>query len=121
VLFDAWQQNTASATIPSLHRIQEPATPERFVKLSQLLRELHWEQTNNGAERTGRQFRRRQEPHFNMRLEATIVILINVAAVLHKEASETSCPPRLHTCQRGRRAKPSALTALQPNTQVVQG
>lgn len=119
-LFEAWQQNIASAAIPSLHRIQEQATPESFVKLSQFLRDPHWEQTNNGAERTGRQFRHRQGPHFNMRSEATIAMSINVAAVLHKEASVAPCLPRLHTCQRGRRAKQSAPTALQPNTQAGQ-
>lgn len=114
VLFEAWQRNIASAAIPSLHRIQELATPERFVKLSQFLRDPHWEPTNNGAERTGRQFRHRQGPHFNLRSEATISTSINVAAVLHKKTSEAPCPSRLHTCQRGRRAEQPAIPALQP-------
>ena len=115
-LFEAWQQNTASAALPSLGRIQEQATTERFVKLSQFLRDPNWEPTNNGAERTGRQFRHRQAPHFNLRSEAAIAMSINVAAVLRKKATEAPCPLRLHTCQRGRRAKQPRVPAVYPST-----
>jgi transposase len=51
--FAAWSSDGAYATVAPLRRVQERMTME-FERLSQFLRNPHWEATNNGAERAGR-------------------------------------------------------------------
>ena len=102
-LYDAWRTNETYRTVPQLRYAQTQMTASKFERLGQFLHHPHWEATNNGAERTGRAFRHRQAPHFNLRKKETIETAINVTACLAKE--ETLRPPAqpFHTCQRGRR------------------
>jgi len=87
-------------------------TATRFEQLSQFLRHPQWEATNNGAERTGRAFRHRQTPHFNLRKEASIELSIVVSACLRKELALRPSVEPFHTCQRGRKRRaPSCQSA----------
>ena len=84
--FERWQSKQAYAEVAALRRVQVRMTPGRFEKMSQFLRDPRWEATNNGAERTGRAFRHRQGPHFNLRTTETIEEALVVAAFQRKEA-----------------------------------
>jgi hypothetical protein len=84
--YKRWSANTAYARLAALHRIQQSIDGPRFRQLSHFLREPRWEATNNGAERTGRTFRHRQQPHFNLRTTTAIDSALRVRACLRKEA-----------------------------------
>jgi DNA invertase Pin-like site-specific DNA recombinase len=99
----AWRTNPTYRSVPKLRRVQDRITVSRFEQVSQFLRNPEWRSTNNGAERTGRAFRHRQAPHFNLRKEESIEHAIVVNACLHKEAAARPPPQPFHTCQRGRR------------------
>jgi transposase len=70
--YQLWQTDPAFAAVPALARVQSQVTQTQFTRLSQFLRHPQWEATNNGAERAGRAFRHRQQPHFNLRGVASI-------------------------------------------------
>jgi hypothetical protein len=99
----AWRSNPAYRSVPKLRRVQDRITMSRFERVSQFLRNPEWRSTNNGAERTGRAFRHRQAPHFNLRKQGSIEDAIIVNACLQKEAAARPPPQPFHTCQRGRR------------------
>ena len=99
----AWRANPVYRSVPRLRRVQDRITPSRFERVSQFLRNPEWKSTNNGAERTGRAFRHRQAPHFNLRRQESIENAIIVSACLQKEAAARPPPQPFHTCQRGRR------------------
>lgn len=70
--YEAWRADARYGAVAPLRRVQTQATDERFGRLSPFLRNPRWEATNNGAERAGRAFRHRQDPHFNLRSRASI-------------------------------------------------
>jgi hypothetical protein len=70
--YETWRTNPAYRPVSKLKRVQERMTASKFERLSQFLRHPEWEATNNGAERTGRTFRHRQAPHFNLRTKEAI-------------------------------------------------
>jgi transposase len=104
-LYDTWRANTTYQAVPQLQRVQERVTTAKFDSLSQFLRHPEWEATNNGAERTGRAFRHRQAPHFNLRKKESIENSINVTACFRKAAAVQPQPGPYHTCQRGRKRR----------------
>ena len=79
--YQAWRACAIYQQIKPLQRVLDRITPNRFEHLSNFLTNERWEATNNGAERTGRNFRHQQAPHFNLRSEAGIEGLITVHAV----------------------------------------
>jgi transposase len=103
--YQAWQSNPAYRAVPQLRRLLDRMTDAKFDHLSQFLRHPGWETTNNGAERTGRAFRHRQAPHYNLRTKEHIENAINVVACLRKEAALGAPSQPFHTCQRGRRRR----------------
>jgi len=86
-LYAIWRNNPAYRNVPKLRKAQDRIPPERFTKLTQFLNHPEWEATNNGAERSGRAFRHRQAPHFNLRSKEAIDGAITVAACQQKEAT----------------------------------
>jgi transposase len=101
--YEAWQTNPAYREVPVLHKIQQQVPTAKFEQISHFLRQPEWEATNNGAERTGRAFRHRQAPHFNLRSQTAIDQALKVSACLHKEVVTASAGERWHYCQRGRK------------------
>jgi hypothetical protein len=100
--YATWHANAAYARLAPLRRVQQSVDPARFGRLSQFLRDPFGVATNNGAERTGRTFRHRQRPHFNLRTKTSIEEALKVRAGQRKEAI-TSPPPALgNRCPRGR-------------------
>ena len=97
-----WSANTAYVRLAPLHRIQQSVDGPRFRQLGHFLREPRWEATNNGAERTGRTFRHRQQPHFNLRTTTAIESALTVRACLHKEAILNPTATLANRCPRGR-------------------
>ncbi len=83
--YDLWQQGERYQELTPLRRVRAQITPDRFVHLSQFLRDPAWEATNNGAERDGRGFRHRQGPHFNLH---------NVASIERRAESTRVSPER---------------------------
>jgi len=104
--FAAWSSDAAYAAVAPLRRVQERMTAQ-FERLSPFLRHPHWEATNNGAERTGRAFRHRQAPHFNLRTESAMEGAIVVMACQRKAAATGGAHPDVARSRRGRK----------PNTQ----
>jgi hypothetical protein len=110
--YEVWRTNTTYHAVSQLRHAQEQINAAKFGHLSQFLHHTEWEATNNGAERTGRAFRHRQAPHFNLRTEESIDRALKVASALRKEHATTTLSTPLHTCQRGRkREHPSGLGA----------
>jgi transposase len=103
--YESWHTNESYAAVSFLHKVQRQVPLAKFEQLSQFLQQPEWEATNNGAERTGRAFRQRQAPHFNLRRKETISGSIKVDACLRKEAATTPPLQRLHSCQRGRKKR----------------
>lgn len=110
--YEAWQANATYGKVPVLHKLQLQITPAKFEQLSHFLRQPEWEATNNGAERTGRAFRHRQAPHFNLRSQNAIEQALVITACLHKEAVVAPPAQRLHYCQRGRKNSDPATVCL---------
>lgn len=106
--FEAWRTNPTYQTVPHLRRLQEQMTPIKFQRLSQFLRHAEWEATNNGVERTGRAFRHRQAPHFNLRSATAIENAITVAACQHQAAVLAPTPSRANRSMRGRKPRDEA-------------
>jgi hypothetical protein len=104
--YDSWHANPEYQALAPLRRVQDLLTPARFTRLSQFLRQPHWEATNNGAERTGRAFRHGQAPHFRLRTEAAIDGALRVVAFQAKERAAVPPLPFLRLCPRGRHAPP---------------
>ena len=104
--YDSWHANPEYQALAPLRRVQDLLTPARFTRLSQFLRQPHWEATNNGAERTGRAFRPGQAPHFRLRTEAAIDGALRVVAFQAKERAAVPPLPFLRLCPRGRHAPP---------------
>ncbi len=110
--YEAWQTHPTYGAVPVLHKIQQQVTPAKFEQVSHFLRHPEWEATNNGAERTGRAFRHRQAPHFNLRSKTAIDQSLTVTACLHKETVTAPAAQGLHHCQRGRKKRNSAAVSL---------
>jgi hypothetical protein len=106
--FAAWRTDATYAAVPPLRRIQAQMTPSKFEHLSHFLRHPAWEATNNGVERTGRAFRHRQAPHFNLRSATAIENAITVAACQHKAAVLNPTPSRANRSMRGRKPRDEA-------------
>jgi len=104
----AWKTNPAYTAIPALRRVQDRISTAQFEKLSQFLRQAHWEATNNGAERAGRAFRQLQAPHFNLRAEATITGALLVTACQRKVAATAGAEPHVNRSTRGRKPQTPA-------------
>jgi hypothetical protein len=85
--YQTWRVCEAYNQVKPLQRVIERFTPERFDQVSFFLRNDKWEATNNGAERTGRDFRHHQAPHFNLRSEASIQGSLTINAVLRMNKS----------------------------------
>jgi transposase-like protein len=102
--FAAWSSDGAYATVAPLRRVQERVTKE-FERLSQFLRNPHWEATNNGAERAGRAFRHRQAAHFNLRSKPALEGAIVVAACHRKAAATRGRHQEVARSGRGRTSK----------------
>jgi len=101
--YDAWRANPDYQALAPLRKVQDLMTPARFTRLSQFLRQPHWEATNNGAERTGRAFRHGQAPHFRLRTEVAIDGALRVVAFQTKERAQIPLVPSPRLCPRGRR------------------
>lgn len=112
--YEAWRSDPAYREIPVLKQVLDRMTETKFEQMSQFLRNPKWEATNNGAERAGRAFRHRQAPHFNLRQTPSVENALVVNACLHKEASLAPDPEPVHTCQRGRRRRKTAVELEQP-------
>lgn len=97
-----WHDTAEYGRLTPLRRVMQSVDPPRFERLSQFLRHPTWEATNNGAERTGRTFRHRQAPHFNLRTTTSIDAALTVRACLHQEAVLTPAPTFENRCPRGR-------------------
>jgi transposase len=102
--FAAWSGDREYAAVAPLRRVQERMTAQ-FEHLSQFLRYPHWEATNNGAERTGRAFRHRQAPHFNLRTESAMEGAIVVMACQREAAATTERHREIARCRRGRKPR----------------
>jgi transposase-like protein len=103
-----WHEDARYREVLPLARVQRQLDPTHFDRLSPFLREPTWEATNNGAERTARQFRHRQAPHFTLRTEAAIDGALKMGACLHREEVIDQVRPAASRCQRGRRSRPQA-------------
>jgi transposase len=103
--FAVWSSDAAYAAVAPLRRVQERMMAQ-FERLSQFLREPHWEATNNGAERVGRAFRHRQAPHFNLRKKTSMEGAIVVMACHRKAAATGDAYSEVARSRRGR--KPGA-------------
>jgi transposase len=103
--YDRWRTNPTYAALPPLRKVQDVMSPARFTRLSQFLRQPHWEATNNGAERVGRAFRHRQAPHFRLRSIGAIDGTLRVVMQQTKEKTMTPATPILRLCPRGRRPR----------------
>ena len=100
--YERWRTDPAYQALPALQKVQDVMTPTRFARLSQFLRQAHWEATNNGAERAGRAFRHRQAPHFRLRTERAIADPLRVITCHAKERATSPPVPLLKLCPRGR-------------------
>lgn len=103
--YETWRSQADYLAVPELRRVIMRVTVDKFKQMSHFLKHEHWKATNNGAERTGRRFRQRQAPHYNLRQADTIETSIIIDACLRRQLAE-SPPYRFHHCQRGRRARP---------------
>lgn len=104
-----WREHPAYQAVAPLRRVQQKVDAARFTKLSQFLREPHWEATNNGAERMGRAFRHRQAPHFTLRTVTTLADDMKAEAFRRKEADGASTSSAARRCTRGRKSRPAAV------------
>ena len=103
--YEKWRAQADYLAVPELRRVIMRVTVAKFEQMSHFLKHEHWEATNNGVERTGRRFRQKQAPHYNLRQVATIETSIIVDACLYRQLAESPTPYRFHHCQRGRRAQ----------------
>jgi DNA-binding CsgD family transcriptional regulator len=117
--YETWQTSETYRAIPALRQVQQRITPGKFDQLSQFLQQPEWEATNNGAERTGRAFRHRQAPHFNLRSHEAIGNTLKVMACLRKEAATTPPASQLHTCQRGRTPTMLSIPVTMENAEGI--
>lgn len=102
--YRAWQDCKTYQQFKSLHHVLERITPERFEQISHFLSNERWEATNNGAERTGRDFRHHQAPHFNLRTKESIAGQITMSAMRQMERVQTKPMETLALPTRGRRS-----------------
>ena len=102
--YEKWRSQADYLAVPELRRVIMRVTVAKFEHLSHFLKHKHWEATNNGAERTGRRFRQKQAPHYNLRQADSVEKSIIVDACLQQLSAE-SPTYRFHHCQRGRRAQ----------------
>ncbi len=104
--YEAWRTRPEYHAIAALRQVLARMTAERFAQLGAFLHHPAWEATNNGAERSGRAFRHRQAPHFNLRDPAAIEGTIVVAACQRKAAATNPTPPAGARSRRGRQPRP---------------
>jgi hypothetical protein len=108
--YERWQAHTEYGRLAALRRVQESVDRTRFERLSCFLQQPLWEATNNGAERMGRTFRHRQNPHFNLRTAVSIAADLTVRACLQKQAATSPVALFDNRCRRG--DKPSMRRTL---------
>ena len=70
--YERLRTNSDYRLVKHLARLQSRFCEEHFLKVSRFLEQDGWEETNNGAERTGHAFRHLQRPHYNFRKPASI-------------------------------------------------
>lgn len=109
--YERWRADPDYHALAPLRKVQDLMTSVRFTRLSQFLRQPHWEATNNGAERTGRAFRHGQAPHFRLRTETAINGALRVVALQAKEQAVAPPAPLPRLCPRGRRPRAVASDA----------
>lgn len=98
--FVALRTDRGAAELPALKRHQSRLSDGRFAMLSHFLRNPSWESTNNGAERTGRQFRHLQASRFRLRTRCSLEDVLN----LYSASQRVPQPARVaRQCTRGRR------------------
>ncbi len=90
--YQQWHKRQDYQSYRWLRRQVRLISPERFLKLTQFLKQPNWEATNNGAERMGRAFRHRQAPHFNLRQPENLAGSLIVMALQKKRESENQRP-----------------------------
>jgi hypothetical protein len=105
VRYQRWHEDARYRAVLPLARVQRQLGPTHFDRLSPFLREPTWEATNNGAERTARQFRHQQAPHFTLRTEAAIAGALKAGACLRREEVISPGHPAASRCQRGRKSQ----------------
>jgi len=108
--YEAWRGNADYRAVPALRRVLDRMTADKFGSLSQFLRHAEWEATNNGAERTGRAFRHRQAPLFNLRSTEAIEGALIVAACRQQKVAERTPTGEAARCSRGRKRRMTTLT-----------
>ena len=108
--YECWQANTEYRQLAPLRRVQESVDRARFERLSCFLQQPLWEATNDGAERMGRTFRHRQNPHFNLRTAVSIAADLTVRACLQKQVATSPVVLFDNRCRRG--DKPSTQPTL---------
>jgi len=84
-----WRDDTAYRQIAPLRRVLDRMHDERAAHVLAFLQQPEREATNNGAERSGRQFRHLQESCFKLQTDTTIDGAIKAWATSTKEARTT--------------------------------
>jgi transposase len=119
--YECWRTSAEYQALAPLRKVQDLMTAARFTRLSQFLRQPHWEATNNGAERMGRAFRHGQAPHFRLRTTEAIDGALRVVSLQTKERAITPptgrcasspCRPRSARLRRPRRSPACARVGV---------
>jgi lambda repressor-like predicted transcriptional regulator/transposase-like protein len=95
-------------TLKPLARLQARLGEQHFRKVSCFLRSPQWEATNNGAERSARDFRHLQAPHYDFRRTQSIEDAIKARAQLVRQPSTVAQSPPPGRCARGRKVRRAA-------------
>jgi hypothetical protein len=115
-----WRENPDDQAVAPLRQVQQQVDEQRFGRgtrhgSSQFVRQPSWEATNNGAERTARQFRHHQAPHYTLRTAAAIEGALTAGACLHREEVIGAVRPEVSRCHRGRKPRRQAgLRQVEP-------
>jgi len=109
-----WREDTAYRQLASLRRVLDRMDDERAAHVLAFLQQPEWEATNNGAERSGRQFRHLQASCFKLRTDAAVDGALKAWAVQTKEV-RTTRPLDVGRSPRGRHSahshRPEVVTA----------
>lgn len=98
-----WRQNAAYRDVTSLRRVLERMDEDRAAQALAFLQRPEWEATNNGAERSGRQFRHLQAACYKLRTDTAIEGALKAWAS-HRREDRTAPPPTVGRSPRGRHA-----------------
>jgi hypothetical protein len=96
-----WRQRPEYRELAPLRRLLDRMGDEKAAGVLAFLRQEHWEATNNGAERTARQFRHLQASCFRLRTSSAIEGAIKAEAVRVREVL-TKPEPQVARASRGR-------------------